>query len=346
MAKKELTAIIAETIRRYTLKASEIAAVENDSLVKPADVFPALRFPIGVVADAHANYDAMVSVMLAFGVMPNGIKPESFIFLGDSSGYGPWPVGTTQIIMNMFDVILRGNHDEAVIEYGRDKLSNGVDTLFQNPFAQMAIERHKVAYDNAANNTGLDYVEHFSEMPTIYSFGDMIFVHGSPYDHLDHYFEMLYAEQPKFIEEMLRNAEKYIIAGHTHSPMVFKHKRGNITNPDTAYYPWEDSPGELTPIMDDVSFYGQRIDMRMLPKSLIREDEQAAINFGSAGWPRDGRHMLERGGHPKQWYAKFGIITEEGFYFGRTSYNTDNTLKAMHITGSGSILLRLFERSM
>jgi predicted phosphodiesterase len=310
-----------------------------------------LVLPIGIVADIHGNLYALQNIMEAFEKLPPHLRPKSLVFLGDSSGYGPWPVESTRAVMERFNIILLGNHDKAVLEYGSQTLSNGVDILFKNPIAQQAIACHRRKYEVALQATGIDYIRHFAERPTIYTSGDMIFVHGSPGtpdEHLDHGFDPGYAKMPADVEEYLQDVGKTLFVGHTHLPTLIRHKIGNTTQHDVCYYPWNVPAGHFDDLPDRTLASGHVVNIRQFRKSLVWGNEKVVVNFGAGGWPRDGLYEDTPIPDENRYYAKAGVITKDAYVFLRVDYDMRKAAQDIRADPglSGVILAGMLERSL
>jgi predicted phosphodiesterase len=68
-----------------------------------------MRF--GVISDIHGNFHALQAVLCRLGAM----QVDEIICLGDIVGYGPNPAACLDLVYKHCLVIVRGNHDEAVV---------------------------------------------------------------------------------------------------------------------------------------------------------------------------------------------------------------------------------------
>lgn len=206
--------------------------------------------PFAVVSDIHANFDALKVVYQ--DIEDKGIR--KIICLGDIIGYGPDPVQCIDVARN-FDVNLRGNHEEAVI--------NGAFGF--NPIAKEAIDwtrnQLKPSWHSLAPKRAR--WEIIKDLPLNYKEGNLYFVHGSPRDPTMEYIlksdtEDLFGEIPQKIKEIFSMITWVCFVGHTHTP-------GIITEESRFYAP--------------VEFNGS-FD--------LEEGHKYIINVGSVGQPRDG----------------------------------------------------------
>jgi len=206
--------------------------------------------PYAIVSDIHANFDALRVVYQ--DIEDKGIR--KVICLGDIIGYGPDPVACIDVARN-FDVNLRGNHEEAVI--------NGAFGF--NPIAKEAIDwtrnQLKPSWHSLAPKRAR--WEILKDLPLTYREGNILYVHGSPRDPTMEYIlksdtEDLFGEIPIKIREIFSMIPWVCFVGHTHTP-------GIITE-ESRFYP----PVELNGSFD------------------LEEGHKYIINVGSVGQPRDG----------------------------------------------------------
>ncbi|MDX2116075.1 MAG: metallophosphoesterase family protein [Planctomycetota bacterium] len=66
---------------------------------------------IGLISDVHANLDALAAVLADVRTQ----SVDALASLGDVVGYGPDPGECLDLIAQSCDVMIRGNHDEAVL---------------------------------------------------------------------------------------------------------------------------------------------------------------------------------------------------------------------------------------
>ena len=66
----------------------------------------------GVISDIHGNAQALMAVYEKLGEM----SVDRIICLGDIVGYGASPAKCLDLVLSYCDEIVRGNHDEAVLD--------------------------------------------------------------------------------------------------------------------------------------------------------------------------------------------------------------------------------------
>ena len=199
-----------------------------------------------IISDIHGNWEAL-SVVFA-DIEARGI--ERIFCLGDVVGYGPDPDRCLNFVRERCAVVLRGNHEEALlrppigfhslareaIRWTRQRLLS----TWPNPFRMWRYRRYLRSLPREAHMEGC------------------YLVHGSPRDPTSEYLlarEFLLVDDV-IADEFFRFAEPVCFSGHTHMPCVFTASR-------LVYPAGED---------------GQQIPV---------EDEKLIINVGSVGQPRD-----------------------------------------------------------
>lgn len=68
--------------------------------------------PIVLVSDLHGNYPVLQAVIDAEG------KNSEYIILGDIMGLNAYPEQTLELVQEIGNFVLAGNHDRAIFEYG------------------------------------------------------------------------------------------------------------------------------------------------------------------------------------------------------------------------------------
>src|SRR5262245_37455258 len=205
---------------------------------------------IAIVSDIHGNLLALQAVLE--DARAGGA--DTIWCLGDIVGYGPEPVACLAVLREQASVIIKGNHEQAVIDgpYGF------------NPLAAAAIRwtRKQFLDERGAPDENLRFI---TDLPVRCSQPTAELVHGSPAQPLDEY---LFQEDtldylprsrdysPK-LARSFRLIDRPCFVGHTHVPGVINH---DLT--------WT-SPIECDGRYDTGG-------------------ESCIVNVGSVGQPRDG----------------------------------------------------------
>jgi len=160
-----------------------------------------------IISDIHSNLEALNPVLKDM----EAEKPDIKICLGDIVGYGPDPDECTQLIFSNFDIIVAGNHDQAVTgQYSTESF---------NPLARTAVlwTQAKMKDENIARLKSL-------ELKIIKN--DITCVHSTP-THPEEFGYILnsYEAQKHFPD--LTTSVCFI--GHSHIPIVYiQHKDGAV----------------------------------------------------------------------------------------------------------------------
>ncbi|HIN09173.1 MAG TPA: metallophosphoesterase [Phycisphaerales bacterium] len=154
----------------------------------------------GVISDIHGNKQALDAVLEQLGQL----NVDRIICLGDIVGYGPSPSQCLNDVHDYCHEIVRGNHDEAVIDPDLGKYFN-------------------IAASAALKWTRDQLTAHqkflISTMKTRIRLGDsLLLVHDSPVLHDSSYIH----ELPHAIEAFESLEEGICLHGHTHLPTVFR----------------------------------------------------------------------------------------------------------------------------
>ncbi len=116
---------------------------------------------IAVVADVHGNLEAL-------NVVLDDLKkssPDTVISLGDVVGYGANPQECCELLMEIVNVNIMGNHDAAVMGV--------LDTEYFNDEARYAVQWTKDQLSSAS-------ISWLGSSPHTFSDNNMLFSHGSP----------------------------------------------------------------------------------------------------------------------------------------------------------------------
>lgn len=201
---------------------------------------------LAIISDLHSNIEALEAVFKRLDA--EGV--EQVMCLGDIVGYGPDPERCLDLVMQRCDLVLCGNHDEAVMQGAQDF----------NPVARAVIEynRRMLKPSLLSGTLRRSRWKFIEGLPATHKFGDYLLVHGSPRDPIHEYImkpDVIFI--PDKIRDIFDHFEGLCFVGHTHFPGVFTH--------DLQFL----EPGQ--------------IDNRFEWKG-----DKAIVNVGSVGQPRDG----------------------------------------------------------
>ncbi len=157
-----------------------------------------------IISDIHANQEALQAVLQELGRIGqrSGLPFDGLWCLGDLVGYGPNPGECVDIVRRHTDVVIAGNHDQAVA---------GVLPVERfNDSAQVTADwtRERLSQDH------LRYLAGLAERLVI---GECTLVHGSPRNPVWEYLisaELATLSFPFFSTPLC-------FVGHTHVPLIF-----------------------------------------------------------------------------------------------------------------------------
>jgi putative phosphoesterase len=191
---------------------------------------------IVVISDIHANLDA-------FTALPE--TGDELWVLGDLVDYGPNPIEIVKLVRSRGDVVIRGNHDQAV--------GFGQDPQCRLRYQQMAIETQRFTM----RSIGEDLQAYLQQLPvrrTVERDGRKFYLcHAIPSNPL---YEYCPADSDQWLREVREIEADYLLVGHTHTPFIRKAGATTVVNPgslgqpktgraDACYAVWYDDHFEL-----------------------------------------------------------------------------------------------------
>lgn len=199
-----------------------------------------------IISDIHSNYAALEATLA--DIQKVGIT--DIVCLGDIVGYGPQPRECLDAVRQICDLVLLGNHEEAImfgavnfnlkarraVDWTRQVL---LEALADSPELRSARRKYMETFQPEMKIEGVKYVHASPRQPTR--------EYVTPKDAFDHH----------KMADIFDHLEDYCFCGHTHTPGIFTQE--GFTHPSEMF------------------------DLYM-----IGTDEKVLINVGSVGQPRDG----------------------------------------------------------
>ena len=156
---------------------------------------------IAIISDIHSNIEALSSIHKTL----DGERIDRWVCLGDVVGYGASPNECCDIVKDLCEVTLLGNHDAAVA--GR------MDYSFYYEAARHAL-------DWSATRLTPDNMGWLKALPYTYQIGDVGFSHGSPID--PEAYEYIFAlEQAQDLIPFTQDLPEITFIGHSHLCKAF-----------------------------------------------------------------------------------------------------------------------------
>ncbi len=226
---------------------------------------------IVVISDLHGNFDAL-SALPQLG--------DELWVLGDLVNYGPMPVEVVGFVRSHSEVVIRGNHDNAV---GFD-----ADPCCTPRYAAMAdatMQYSKSCLDGDA----VAYLRGLPLTRVLERDGRKFFLcHATPSNPLYGYCPEDSDRWPKELEQV--DAD-FLLVGHTHTPFVRKIGGKTVVNPgslgqpktgraDACYAVWEDGEFQLKQFAYPVQRAEERIGHLPVAEE-IRRDLAKVLRTGS-----------------------------------------------------------------
>ncbi len=162
----------------------------------------------GIISDIHGNAHALMAVYEKL----SELEVDRIICLGDIVGYGPAPTKCLDLVLSYCHEIIKGNHDDAVLDPDLGRYFNSA--------ASMALNWTR-------EQLGAYHLHAISHMKTRIRLGDsLLLVHDTPVLHDSAYIHQL----PHAIEAFEGLNQGICLHGHTHLPTVFQAKPdGEVT---------------------------------------------------------------------------------------------------------------------
>jgi predicted phosphodiesterase len=181
---------------------------------------------IGIFSDIHANLEALMAVVAAF----EHEDIDFYLCCGDIVGYGASPNECVDMVRQICDEVVLGNHDAAVAGH--------MDYSYYYDAARKVLDLHAVLLSES-NMEWLKALPYHRRYPDL----GIKICHGSPINEED--FEYIFApEQAYALLPFYRSLDHVTLIGHSHLCRVFSltettveeisHKRFTLS-PDRKY---------------------------------------------------------------------------------------------------------------
>jgi predicted phosphodiesterase len=205
---------------------------------------------IAIISDVHSNLAALEAVLADIRAR----HVERILCLGDLVGYGPDPVACVDLARK-FDVVLLGNHDEAI--FHSDK------TEEFNARAELAVEWTRSELSRGPETevaARLNFLRGLEPMKeTVISDVPLLLVHGSPRRPLREYIFPRDIHNVEKMRDIFSRFPRICFVGHSHVPGIYTE--------------------DLT--------YAHPADLEFLKIYHFEDGMKTIVNVGSVGQPRD-----------------------------------------------------------
>jgi len=200
---------------------------------------------IGLISDVHANLPALEAVLAD---MP---QVDHIVCAGDIVGYGPWPGDCLEIIRDVSDICVQGNHDRAVDTPQRYE---------HNEMARAGLAHAK----KELTDSQLSWLLSLST-DTTFANEQYRLVHSHPDpDRLGSYVRP--HQFPK-VRPFLEDDEVGIVLGHTHIQHKATIDGKLIVNPGSVGQPRDNDPDAAYAVLDAET---NDVELRRVPYDIDR----------------------------------------------------------------------------
>jgi predicted phosphodiesterase len=165
-----------------------------------------LRLIYGVIGDIHSNYDALTAVVDELRLE----HVDKILCVGDIVGYAAEPAKCIDLVRELNCTVVAGNHDYAVV--GKFPVN------YFHSDARAAVLWTEKQLPN-------EYLDFLKKMPLVEELDGITLVHGS-LNHPEFFDYIRTAVDAQLSFDLLKTPICFY--GHTHIPLVFYLKEGNI----------------------------------------------------------------------------------------------------------------------
>jgi putative phosphoesterase len=199
-----------------------------------------------ILSDIHANIEALEAIN----------EDYDYLFcLGDLVDYGPSPVECIEFIRRGANVVIRGNHDNAVAFRADCKCSEA--------YKQMSIKTRELMW-KILEEKDITYLGSLPSNKVLEIDGVKFFlIHAAPTDNL---FKYLPPDSPDYIwrQELEGVDADFLLLGHTHISMIKRIEKTTVINPGSvgqskdvparaSYAVWNDGEVNIKRVTYDIN---------------------------------------------------------------------------------------------
>jgi len=186
---------------------------------------------IALLADVHANLDALKAVLADMG------RVDLCICAGDVTGYYADPNEVCMLLRDCGTAVIRGNHDAYVIGDLRPDPARA--TAYRTAWT-----RQTLTVENLEWLRGLP-----KELTMRCDSRTLRIRHASPWDEETY----IYPDSDRLLRKISLGEAEVLALGHTHRPMVVRDRGGVVVNPGSVGQPRDWNPMASYAILDGAS---------------------------------------------------------------------------------------------
>lgn len=217
---------------------------------------------VAILADVHANIFALKAVMEELDQK----NVDTILVVGDIIGYYYWPKETLDLLRSDQRVTcVKGNHEVNLITAISDKKES-----------QRLLKKYGSGYEVCKQFLNIDDVNWIDCLPNfkiIERGGDSFYLSHGDLKTLDTY---IYPDaEPKILRKNLSDCT-YTIFGHTHYPLLYRHKNRILINPGSVGQP-RDVGGKacyalVDQLTNEVQFCRVEFDIQKVIEAAMKYD--------------------------------------------------------------------------
>lgn len=217
-----------------------------------------------LISDVHGNLEALEKVL--------SLEKWNEIFcMGDLVDYGPSPEECVNLLKRKADIVVRGNHDNAV--------ASGMDCGCSYEIKALSQEVRK--YTTKVMST--ENVEYLGSLPIMVSTENTFVIHASRDDLFGYLRPNTSVEEFDVFDDL---EESVVFMGHTHIPMDRHVKSRRYINPGSLGQPRDGDPRGSYAFFEDGKLYFDRVEYDM---------ERTVEKMKDAGLPSRAVRILRQG---------------------------------------------------
>jgi putative phosphoesterase len=173
-----------------------------------------------LISDLHGNIEALDAVL-------NGVKHDMIVCMGDLVDYGPDPRATIDWLRSNKIPAIRGNHDNAVALH--------VDCGCGYKYKHLSEATREYTWSQITENEEKFLLSLPLNLDLTFDGLKIRAIHGSPESFFDYIYPDTTSEK---VEQWMADLScDFLLAGHTHVPMIRKLSKLTLLNPGSVGQP-------------------------------------------------------------------------------------------------------------
>ncbi|MFW5953626.1 MAG: metallophosphoesterase family protein [Candidatus Natronoplasma sp.] len=217
-----------------------------------------------LISDIHGNYEALRTVL-------EKEDHDQIYCMGDIVDYGPSPEKCIQELSDKADVVIRGNHDNAV--------ATGANCGCSYEIKDLSEEVRSITKKDLSEES----MEYLQDLPFEEEEDGLFFTHASKGD----LYKYLKTDTPeKEFIDFFEVDQDTVLLGHTHIPMDRKINEKRFINPGSLGQPRDGDPRAAYAVLKEgeIEFKRQEYDVKKVIEKMKEK-----------GYPERAMRILKKG---------------------------------------------------